>query len=66
MQRHRSNFVLAYQGADDERREARDQFWTGIADVLAYSVVWGALVTLVAALLGSLALWGVLLATSAQ
>jgi hypothetical protein len=36
------------------------------ADVLAYSIVWGAVGALVAALLGSVVLWGVLIANAAR
>ncbi len=66
MNRRPSHFVLAYQGADDERREVKEHFWSGVAGVLAYSVVWGAVAALFAALLGSLVLWGVLLASAAH
>jgi hypothetical protein len=66
MTRRRSNFVLAYQGADEQRRQDKELFWTGLADVLAYSVVWGAVGALAAGLLGAVLLWGVLLANAAQ
>ena len=61
-----TSFVLAYQRADDRRREQRDHFRNGVADVLAYFVVWGILGALAAALLGSVVLWGVLVANTAQ
>ena len=61
-----TNLVLAYQGAADQRREDRELFWAGLADVVAYSVVWGAVGALVAGLLGAVLLWGVLLANAAQ
>ena len=66
MTRRRSNFVLAYQGAEDRRREGKELFWTGLADVLAYSVVWGAVGALAAGLFGAVLLWGVLIANAAQ
>ena len=66
MRRRPSNFVLAYQGAEDARRDGKEQFWAGAAGWLAYSVVWGFIAALVAAMLGSLVLWGVILAAAAQ
>jgi hypothetical protein len=66
MRRSVSNLVLAYQSPDDTRRDEKEQFWAGFADVLAYSVVWGAVGTLVLALLGSLILWGVLIVNAAR
>ncbi len=66
MQRRDTNFVLPYQRADEHRREAKEHFWTGIAGVLAYSVVWGVVGAVAAALLGSVVLWGALLASAAK
>ena len=66
VRRGSANFILAYQVADDARRETNDRFWGGVAEVLAYSVVWGVVVAAVAALLGSVLLWGVLLASAAH
>jgi len=61
-----SNLVLAYQRADDAHREVRERFWGGFTDVVACFVVWGVVGTLVVALLGSIVLWGVLIANAAQ
>ena len=66
MRRRNSNLILAYQGAEDSRRETGERFWGGVVEVLAYSVVWGVVVAVVAALLGSVLLWGVLLANAAH
>jgi len=66
MRRSVSNLVLAYQCPDDTRRDGKERFWGGFADVLAYSVVWGAVGTLVIALLGSAVLWGVLIVNAAR
>ena len=61
-----SNLVLAYQRADDAQREVRDRFWGSLGDAAAYLVVWGVVGTLVAALLGSVVLWGILIANAAR
>jgi hypothetical protein len=61
-----SNFVLAYQCPDDTRRDETERFWGGVADVLAFSIVWGAVGTLIVALLGAVVLWGVLIANAAR
>jgi hypothetical protein len=66
MARHSHNLVLAYQRADDARRESSDRFWLGMIDAVALSVVWGAVGAVVVALLGSVVLWGVLLASAAR
>lgn len=66
MRRATPNLILAYQGADDSRRESDERFWGSVAEVLAYSVVWGVVAAVVAALLGSVLLWGVLLTTAAH
>ena len=66
MLRQSQNLVLAYQGADDAQRESTNRLWCSLAEVLAYSVVWGAVGAVVAALLGSVVLWGVLLASAAR
>jgi hypothetical protein len=64
--RQPQNLVLAYQGADDAQRESMDSLWRSLAEVLAYSVVWGAVGAVVTALLGSVVLWGLLLASAAR
>ena len=61
-----SNLLLAYQGLDDAQREATEHLWDGVADVLAYFVVWGAVGAVFVALLGSAVLWGVLIANAAR
>ena len=66
MPRSPHNLVLAYQGADDARRESSERFRVDVADVVALSVVWGAVGAVVVALLGSVVLWGVLLASAAR
>ena len=66
MRREPHNLVLAYQGSDDARRESAQRLWLDLADVVAYAVVWGVVGAVVAALLGSVVLWGVLLASAAQ
>ena len=66
MRRTDRNLVLAYQRADDARRESNDRFWVGMTDVVAFSVVWGAVGAVVFALLGSVVLWGLLLASAAR
>ena len=66
VKRQSSNLVLAYQGLDDAHRESTDRLWTGVADVLAYFVVWGAVGAVFVALLGSAVLWGVLIASAAR
>ena len=66
MSRGRPKVILAYQGADDSRRESGDRFRASVAEVLAFSVVWGVVVAVAAALLGSVVLWGVLLTAAAR
>ena len=60
------NLVLAYQGAEASRRESNERLWGSVAEVLAFSVVWGVVVAVAAALLGSVLLWGVLLTAVAR
>ena len=66
VKRQTSNLVLAYQGLDDAQRESTDRFWGGIADALAYFVVWAAVGAVFVALLGSAVLWGVLIASAVR
>ena len=66
MRRPPYNVVLTYQCVREARREAKERLWTGLADLLAYSIVWGAVGAAVVALLGSVLLWGVLLVTAAH
>lgn len=66
MRRQTQNLVLAYQGADDAQRESTDRLWCSLAEVLAYTIVWSAVGAVVAALLGSVVLWGVLLGIAAR
>lgn len=66
MRRAGPKYILAYQVVEDARRETNERFWGSLAEVLAYSVVWGMVVAAVAALLGSVLLWGVLLANAAH
>jgi hypothetical protein len=58
--------VLAYQCARERRRESRERFWSGWSEVVAYSVVWGAVGAVAAAAVGTVVLWGVLLASAAH
>jgi hypothetical protein len=64
--RNAHNLVLAYQCHDEAHREEKERFWIDFGDVVAYSVVWGAVGTVVLALLGSAVLWGLLLASAAR
>ena len=66
MRRTATRLILAYQGARDARRESTDRFRGVVVEAIAFSVVWGVFGALVAALLGSLVLWGVLLVNAAH
>jgi hypothetical protein len=61
MRTRTSNFVLAYQRLEEQRRESSGRFWSDIAEVVVYSAVWAIVGTVVAALVGAVLLWGVLL-----
>ena len=63
MPRNPHNLVLAYQCPDEAHRQEKERFWVDFGDAVAYSVVWGAVSTVVLALLGSVLLWGVLIAS---
>jgi hypothetical protein len=66
MRTQTSKFVLAYQGPDDDRRESSERFWGSLAEVVVYSAVWGVVGAVVAALVGAVLLWGVLLTSAAR
>jgi hypothetical protein len=55
-----------YQCAQEQRRECCARFRSGWSELVAYSVVWGVVGAVAAAAVGTVVLWGILLASAAH
>jgi hypothetical protein len=61
-----TRLILAYQGAQDARRENTHRARGVVLEAIAFSVVWAVVGAVVMALAGSVVLWGVLLVNAAH
>jgi hypothetical protein len=61
-----TRLILAYQGAQDARRETTYRARGVVLEAIAFSVVWAVVGAVVMALAGSVVLWGVLLVNAAH
>ena len=61
-----TRLILAYQGANEARRENTHRTRGAVLEAIAFSIVWAVVGAVVMALVGSVLLWGVLLVNAAH
>jgi hypothetical protein len=64
MESARPRNVLPYRSPDDARRDAREELWGRVADVLVPVAYWVFVAVVVGAFLGAVVLWGMLISVA--